>query len=168
MKPTRRSPYLENVICQAKPHWLRFSWVYAAFLAGMALVALAVFGNPPDRLPFAVSGAFASAAALCVIYYRTFIEGFSFMAVTDRHLIQKKGILNEEVRHVPLETALAVRIERPLMGRLLGFGHVEVMYDGNTWARAKMISNPIEFQRAVTAEVGKSKNSEQKLSSLLI
>lgn len=70
--------------------------------------------------------------------------------VTNRRVVQLSGILSKTVVDSSLEKVNDVRLTQPLLGRMLGYGNVEIM----TAAEAGLdlftrISDPLQFKTAL-------------------
>jgi len=70
--------------------------------------------------------------------------------ITNRRVIETKGIVNKHVRDSALEKVNDVELDQSFVGRLLGYGTVQIITGSdigmNTFRR---ISNPVRFKRAM-------------------
>ncbi|CAM4256104.1 PH domain-containing protein [Palleronia rufa] len=142
----------EGIICTAEPHWIRLWSVYAAMVIA---VAISIFvlgpatGSTRDVILVLLTCTLILLGGAGFLVFKRFMGRFDVMAVTDCYIVHKKGIFSQRVRHLPLDTTIAIDVERSLVGRIFGYGDVAVHHDGEAWARVRRIKNPSEFQNAV-------------------
>ena len=69
--------------------------------------------------------------------------------ITDRRLIAQTGWPGRDVLDFPYDRFESAKVEQSLLGRLFGFGDVEISGVGSTHARLSCIASPIGFKRAL-------------------
>jgi uncharacterized membrane protein YdbT with pleckstrin-like domain len=98
--------------------------------------ALAVFGV-----------IFALASAIPALIRRASTE----LAVTDRRLIYKSGVLARHTLEMNRGKVESVDVDQSLLGRLVGFGTIIVRGTGGSLEPIRMISDPLTFRSHITA-----------------
>jgi uncharacterized membrane protein YdbT with pleckstrin-like domain len=102
--------------------------------------------------------AMASLAVLGVVVIGViwFVRDVVFMistevALTDRRLIRKWGLVSRHASELSLASVEAVEFDQGLWGRLLGFGRLSVHGTGDDVWRTPLIANPVAFRRDLEA-----------------
>lgn len=139
----------------------------ANMLSELALIALLVAAGVASRIAFdtasiVVGGMTASNLILliCVsISVIVLISGFvDYMRwnteqyiVTDRRVIQVRGILNKRVTDSSLEKINDVELRQSLIGRMMNFGTIEILTAAGEEGANLMdrIEGPMEFKKAM-------------------
>jgi len=82
------------------------------------------------------------------------------IAITDRRLILKRGLLGRSTSELELATVEAVRLNQDVLGRLLGWGRVEVHGTGDDVWLSPLIAQPVHFRRELeTALIAASRTA---------
>lgn len=154
VKIFQNSTTLPRFVCKAEPHWTRFIKVYAVLAFAIIYIIANEFNlmqADRDQIVFQ-RVALIIGLISCVVYivYKKLLERFEVLGVTEKSIVKRSGIINIDQRELPLSGALAIQISLPISGRILGFGSVVLQYEGENWAVANRIRNPVEFHRAVT------------------
>ncbi|GAB4446497.1 MAG: PH domain-containing protein [Chloroflexi bacterium OHK40] len=154
----------EQILYVARQH---IFVLVANILTELALIAILVAAGVASNMAFdtstvVVGGLTASNLILliCVgISVIVLISGFmdylrwtsEQYIITDRRVIQVRGILNKRVTDSSLEKINDVELRQSLIGRLLNFGTVEILTaTGDEGANLMdRIQSPLEFKRAM-------------------
>jgi uncharacterized membrane protein YdbT with pleckstrin-like domain len=75
------------------------------------------------------------------------------MAVTNRRILIKTGILSRRTIEMLLSRVESIVITEPFLGRMLGYGTVIVRGTGGTPEPFTLIANPTEFRRHVQEQI---------------
>ena len=114
----------ETVRVTARIHWIIWVRAWAALLVlGIVLVGIVIFIHDLIAL--------------------TTTE----IAITDRRLILKRGLLGRSTSELELATVEAVRLNQDMLGRFLGWGRVEVHGTGDDVWLSPLIAQPVQFRR---------------------
>lgn len=125
----------EKMLYQARIHPIFLFW-YG--LVALALLVLAVFLSLLF-LPIMLIVALASHP-----FWTTEI------AVTDRRLIYKRGLLSRDVEEILLDKIEGINIEQSILGRVLDYGAVRVRGVGiGEIDLPKDLDQPMEFKKAL-------------------
>ncbi len=142
----------ESVVHETHIHPIIFLtaalWFVAAFI--VLIASLIGFSGDPRIIGEAVAVfclIFALAAAIPALIRRFSTE----LAVTDRRVIYKAGILARHTLEMNRSKVESVDVDQSLLGRLLGFGTIIVRGTGGSLEPIRMISDPLTFRSHITA-----------------
>ncbi|MGC1579753.1 MAG: PH domain-containing protein [Beijerinckiaceae bacterium] len=71
------------------------------------------------------------------------------LAVTNRKVIGKWGLISRRTIEQRLDKVDSIEVEQTILGRILGYGTVEVRGSGVTMTPLRMIADPLTFRRRV-------------------
>ncbi|MCR6644007.1 MAG: PH domain-containing protein [Terricaulis sp.] len=71
------------------------------------------------------------------------------LALTNRRLIYKTGLLHRRTSDLVLNSIETVRISQDFWGQLFAYGRVQVFGTGSEVWTTPLISNPVRFRRAI-------------------
>jgi uncharacterized membrane protein YdbT with pleckstrin-like domain len=71
------------------------------------------------------------------------------LAVTNRKVIGKWGLISRRTIEQRLEKIDSIEVEQTILGRILGYGTVEVRGSGVSMTPLRMIAGPLTFRRRV-------------------
>ncbi len=146
----------ERVVHRSRPHWFAIvrdaGWAILAILTALALIALraAVPGNNAILTLLGWPTLALFAAGIVVIgwaWLRTSREAY---LVTTRRIIRAHGVVNRHATDSSLETIADAVLSESLLGRLLGFGDLDVVTapDGRH-ERLRTLAGPKAFKQAM-------------------
>jgi uncharacterized membrane protein YdbT with pleckstrin-like domain len=75
------------------------------------------------------------------------------MAVTNRRILIKTGIMSRRTIELLLSRVESIVITEPFLGRMLGYGTVIVRGTGGTPEPFTLIAHPTEFRRHVQEQI---------------
>ena len=133
--------------------------IWRSVLAGLLILAAALFLMfKPD---FEAVGVVAVIIALAPL-----VEAFRIFAdwlaeryiITNRRVMEVKGIINKHVRDSALEKVNDVELDQSVVGRILGYGTVQIITGSDIgMTMFRRISNPVRFKRVML-------NAKERLS----
>jgi uncharacterized membrane protein YdbT with pleckstrin-like domain len=141
----------ETVVYKTGPHWR----VYASAILFLILTVVLVIVSL--RVGTEYSEAVLIAAAICAIvtlvaWLRGFIERyFTELAVSDRRVIYKRGILRRHTIEMNMSKVESVDVDQTILGRMLGYGVVTIHGTGGGVETLANIDDPLTFRTHVTA-----------------
>ena len=159
----------ERVLYRTRLHWIV---VIAPLIFGsfLALVGLTFLVGGVIDLVKARSAGFAGIGFLVLLlgaaigalglWYRTSTE----MAVTNRRVIIKTGLLTRNSIELMLSKVESVSINQGLTGRMLGYGSIVVRGSGGTAEPFSKIANPLEFRKQVQQQIEYSQEQARAAS----
>lgn len=87
-------------------------------------------------------------AALFIVLYAVLTIFSTELAVTDKKVIAKFGVIRRDAIELRLEKVESIAVLQGVLGRIFNFGTIKVNGAGTT-ARIPCISNPFEFKKKV-------------------
>ena len=142
----------ETVIYGTSLHWLVYlRATLLVILALLTLIAAASVAEPGAALALkliaALLGLLALVSGLDALIRRTTTE----LAVTDRRVIYKTGILQRHSMEMNRSKVETVGVNQSILGRLLGYGTVVVRGTGGSFEPIPFIGDPLTFRSHITA-----------------
>lgn len=140
----------ETVTYKTTVHW--FLYIPAMAWAVLAFIFLLIWwrGNIGATVIgwFAVAslGAASVAAALAWIKRVT-----TELAITSRRVIYKTGLLRRHTLEMNLSKVESVGVTQTVLGRVFGYGRIELKGTGASDSTLPMISDPLKFRSFITA-----------------
>jgi uncharacterized membrane protein YdbT with pleckstrin-like domain len=141
----------EKVIHKAQIHWL----IYLP-----AVLNLVIFGfggvfilvaTPLDPIVGQAAAAFGFVFSF-IQFLRAWLTRYSSeIAVTDRRIIFKEGLIRRETTEMNMTKVESVNVDQSILGRLLDYGDITVRGTGAGLSPLRMIQNPLAFRNAVIA-----------------
>jgi uncharacterized membrane protein YdbT with pleckstrin-like domain len=114
----------EVVRFYGKPHWIIWVRAWAALIVlGVLLIGLIIFIRD--------------------LVFMTTTE----VAITNRRLILKRGLVGRKTSELELTTVEAVKLDQDVMGRLFGWGRLEVHGTGDDVWLSPLIAAPVAFRK---------------------
>ena len=142
----------ERVIYATSLHWLVYLRAVALLL--FALLCLIVAGDMTQevvvlglKIVAVLLGLLAIASGLSALIRRATTE----LAVTDRRVIFKTGILRRHSMEMNVSKVETVGVNQSILGRILGYGTVIVRGTGGSFEPIPFIGDPLTFRSHITA-----------------
>jgi uncharacterized membrane protein YdbT with pleckstrin-like domain len=160
----------EKVLYRTRLHWIVViaPLIFGAFMTILGLTFLV--GGVVDLAKGRAAG-FAGVGLLVMLVgaaivglgllYRKSTE----MAVTNRRLIIKTGLLTRNSIELLLAKVESVSINQGLTGRMLGYGSIVVRGSGGTAEPFSKIANPLEFRRQIQQQIEQSQEQPRAAST---
>ena len=104
--------------------------------------SVAVYGIRPRALALVAVG------LLIQQWFRWWITE---IAVTDRRVIYKKGLVRRQTNEMNMDKVESVKINQSILGRLLDYGDVPILGTGEGFETLRTIASPIENSITGTA-----------------
>ncbi len=142
----------ETVIYLTSLHWLVYSRAALLLVLGLAcFVASGRFDRPGVALLLEIiAGVFILLAALSAV--RALVQrATTELAVTDRRVIYKTGILQRHTLEMNRSKIETVGVDQSILGRVLGYGTVIVRGTGGSFEPIPFIGEPLAFRTHITA-----------------
>jgi uncharacterized membrane protein YdbT with pleckstrin-like domain len=141
----------ETVAYKTTVHW--FVYLHAALWALLALAALLV------SLRYEATGAGVLrwiALAFLIVALALGIAAWikrvtTELAITSRRIIYKSGLLKRTTFEMNRSTVESVGVEQSVLGRLLGYGRVDLKGTGASAQQLPLIHDPLRFRSFITA-----------------
>jgi uncharacterized membrane protein YdbT with pleckstrin-like domain len=150
----------ETVVYRARLHKLIFAGPVITGTIALILLIVAI----QIRAELALAAGFAVLSGLSYLWAHVLYAGSEF-AVTNKRVIVKVGWIRRRTLETMLSKVEGIGVDQNLLGRLLGFGTIEVTGTGGTKESFKQIARPLEFRRQVQGAIS-SVDEGRGLSSL--
>ncbi len=155
----------ERILYTTHLHWIvlfRSIFVDTLFsAAGLALIFWGIAGKHPEHGEAQVAGIAGLLLLLAgnvILAIAAVRRNATEMAVTDKRVIIKVGVLTKRTVEVFLSKVESVAVEQTLWGRMMGFGSISVRGTGGTNEPFSHVANPLEFRRQVQNQLGAQLN----------
>lgn len=129
-------------------HWI----VYWPGIA-VALLAVVAYWLSDTRLPpgfwryTAYALALVAVALLIQQWFQWWITG---IAVTNRRVIYKRGLIPRETNEMNMDKVESVQIDQSIFGRMLDYGNVTILGTGEGFKTLRTIANPVDLRNSIT------------------
>ena len=146
----------ETIVLWGHYHWTftasQVVWSYIfIFAAAGVLIASCFF---PEYMKVLHGTACASAIlSLLLALWGYLLRSRTEFAVTDTRFVQKDGILDIEIKEIPLYKVETVNFSQTFLQRLLGTGDIELVGSGGTTHKLAYIAHPMDVKKAISRAI---------------
>jgi len=142
----------ETIVYATSLHWLIYLRALVLLLIAIGcLIASGKVDSPSFSLALELLALFfvivAALAGLGALIRRATTE----LAITDRRVIYKTGILQRHTIEINRSKVETVGVNQSILGRLLGYGTVIVRGTGGSFEPIPFIGEPLIFRSHITA-----------------
>ena len=129
-------------------HWI----VYWPGVAIALLAVVAYWLSDTRLLPgFWRCTAYALALVAVVLLIQPWIQWWvTEIAVTNRRVIYKKGLIRRQTNEMNLDKVESVRVEQSVLGRIFDYGTVTILGTGEGFETLRTIASPIKLRNSIT------------------
>ncbi|QXX73306.1 PH domain-containing protein [Methylovirgula sp. HY1] len=143
----------EDVLVIGRLHWIIYWHALAWFLACAVSGAAAVHyheTNYPWMLAIALTALFFLFGLIALI--RAWWHAFTTeIAVTTHRVIYKRGFITRHTDEMNIDKIESVIVDQSILGRLLGYGTLDIRGTGASIEQLKRIAHAIELRNAITS-----------------
>lgn len=109
----------EDVVDEVRHHWVAFVVPVAIVLGAIALLVLVPF------VPLSIGWLPLLASGLVGLYgiFRILTVHMDRFVITNMRVYRVNGVFSQQLATMPLTRILDITVKKPLIGRLLGYGH---------------------------------------------
>ncbi len=150
----------ETVLYRTRLHWIamltHFLVALVVALVGIGLLTGAVSGMEKkngNSLQLAAVGFTLLMLAALVVATAFWKRSATEMAVTNRRVLVKVGLLTRRSTEIMLSKIESVSVDQSMLGRMLSFGTIMVRGVGGTPEPFANIAHPLEFRRQVQEQI---------------
>ena len=135
-------------------HWIVY-WLGVA----VALLAVIAYWLSETRL---LPGlwrytAYALALVAMVLLIQQWLQWWvTEIAVTNRRVIYKKGLVRRQTNEMNMDKVESVQIDQTILGRMLDYGDVTILGTGEGFETLRTIASPIELRNSITGTTQKA------------
>jgi uncharacterized membrane protein YdbT with pleckstrin-like domain len=87
--------------------------------------------------------------AVVLLIQRWFQCWVTEIAVTNRRVIYKKGLIRRQTNEMNMDKVESVKIDQSILGRMLDYGNVTILGTGEGFETLRTIANPIELRNSI-------------------
>src|SRR6185295_16150922 len=162
-RPRRRNivmSYVQRVLQPGEQvrHISSIHWIVYWPGGAVALLAVVAFWLSDTRL---LTGLWRYTAytlalvAVALLIQQWFQWWVTEIAVTNRRVIYKKGLVRRQTNEMNMDKVESVKINQSILGRMLDYGDVTILGTGEGFETLRTIANPIELRNSVTGTTHK-------------
>jgi uncharacterized membrane protein YdbT with pleckstrin-like domain len=142
----------ETVVFTTHLHWLIFLWAIVVSLICVAsLIGSATISSVLASNAFEVGAAILALIALAFWLRGAIRRATTELAVTDRRVIYKSGLLSRHTLEMNRSKVESIDVEQSFTGRILGFGTIIMHGTGGSLEPIRQIADPLTFRSHITA-----------------
>jgi uncharacterized membrane protein YdbT with pleckstrin-like domain len=142
----------ETVVHQARLHPLIFLPALFLLLIALALlVASTQFADEKIVIGLEAAAAMFGVLALTSWARAAIRRATTELAVTDRRVIYKSGLLARHTLEMNRSKVESVDVDQSILGRIFSFGTIIVRGTGGSLEPIRLISDPLTFRSHITA-----------------
>ena len=124
----------------------------AILLAICALASLLAGANYAEMVNISWFAAIVFAVAAVVAFLPAWFRRWTTeIAVTDRRVILKRGLIRRHTVEMNMQKVESVDVDQTLTGRLFNYGNVTIRGTGSTFEKLVRIDSPLKLRTTVTA-----------------
>ena len=141
----------EQVRHTSSIHWIVY-WPGVA----VALVAVVAYWLGETRFLWRYA-AYALALIAVVFLIQEWLRWWvTEIAVTDRRVIYKKGLIRRQTYEMNMDKVESVKIDQSILGRMLDYGDVTILGTGEGFETLRTIASPIDIRNSITGTTHKA------------
>ncbi len=142
----------ERVVYETGLHWLIYVRAIVLFAAALGLAIASGFVVPANAIfllsPAAVLAGLGVIAFIVAATRRATTE----LAVTDQRVVFKQGLFSRHTLEMNRSKVESVDVDQSILGRILGYGSVQLRGTGGSLEPMRSISHPLTFRSYITAD----------------
>jgi uncharacterized membrane protein YdbT with pleckstrin-like domain len=140
----------EQVRYVGRLHWLIYWPAIALVICAVALlVAAAIY---PDEAPYLLAGGLVALVFSLLAFIPELLRRRTTeIAVTDRRVIFKTGILRRRSIEMNMDKVESVDVDQSILGRMFDFGTVLIRGTGASLEPLDNVENPLKLRGQITA-----------------
>lgn len=143
----------ENVVFDGHLHWIIYRKAIFFLICTLLAVAAAVyFRNTNFRWTAALALILVFGLLTLLFAIHAWWRSFTTeIAVTTSRVIYKSGFIQRRTAEMNMDKVESVDVVQSLLGRILGYGTVNIRGTGASIEQLEHIAHPLELRNAITA-----------------
>jgi uncharacterized membrane protein YdbT with pleckstrin-like domain len=127
-------------------------YLVAILLAICAVASLVAATNYADIATIGWFATFVFAFAAIAAFLRAWFRRWTTqIAVTDRRIVLKRGLIRRHTVEMNMEKVESVDVDQTVVGRLFNYGNVTIRGTGSSFEKLRMIDSPLKLRTTMTA-----------------
>jgi uncharacterized membrane protein YdbT with pleckstrin-like domain len=141
----------EKIIMVGRLHWILY---HRAIWCVALLVVLLDLEHGSWDVDWVIISTTALLGGLALLFaiQAWFIRWSTEIAVTDKRVIYKRGLINRHTIEMNMDKVATVDVDQSVLGRLLNYGTVTVRGTGLSFEPLYRIESPLALRNAITAK----------------
>jgi uncharacterized membrane protein YdbT with pleckstrin-like domain len=141
----------ERIVAVGKKHWI-------IYLPGLGVLILALLVEAglaiAPHLSFAIQvvAAIIALLALVLLAREWFSQWTTEIVVTNRRVVYKRGFISRFTREMNMEKIESVAVDQTLLGRVFGYGTVDIRGTGAGFEQLRGIASPLALRNAINVQ----------------
>jgi uncharacterized membrane protein YdbT with pleckstrin-like domain len=129
-------------------HWI----VYWPGVAVALLAVVAYWLSDTRLLPglWRYTAYALALVAVVLLIQQWFQWWITEIAVTNRRVIYKRGLIQRETNEMNMDKVESVQIDQSIFGRMLDYGNVTILGIGQGFKTLRTIANPVDLRNSIT------------------
>lgn len=141
----------EVVLDKTRLHWFIYLPSITTIMLALVVLAAGTIITPNFSVEVQLTAALLGLIGLWIFIVAWIRRSTTELAVTDRRIIHKTGILSRQSQEMNREKVESVDVQQSLAGRIFGYGTVLVRGVGSSWEPFSHIADPLSFRSSITA-----------------
>ena len=129
----------EQVRLISSIHWIVY-WPGAL----VALLAVVAYWRGWEYAAYALA-----LVAVALLIQQWFQWWITEIAVTNRRIIYKKGLIRRQTNEMNMDKVESVKIDQSILGRMLDYGNVTMLGTGEGFETLRTIASPIDIRNSI-------------------
>ena len=147
--------YVERVLQPGEQvrHLSSIHWIVYWPGVAVALLAVAAFWFSEKRLLTGVwlyTGYALALAAVVLLVQEWFQSWITEIAVTNRRVIYKKGLIRFQTNEMNTDKVESVQVDQTFLGRMFDYGNVKILGTGEGFETLRTIASPLKLRNSIT------------------
>jgi uncharacterized membrane protein YdbT with pleckstrin-like domain len=148
----------EHVTYRAPLHWkvMLLPLLLSLLLLTLAIIAFEhALGDDTSRVLLVIGTVLLIASVIPLVKGWVTLASAEF-AVTNKRVILKTGFLRKKTAEMFLAKIESVGVDQPVIGRVFGYGSIELRGTGGSLEPFSNITRPLEFRRHIQQQIGET------------
>ena len=147
--------YVERVLQPGEQvrHLSSIHWIVYWPGVAVALLAVAAFWFSERRLLTGVwlyTGYALALGAVVLLVQEWFQSWITEIAVTNRRVIHKKGLIRRQTNEMNTDKVESVQVDQTFLGRMFDYGNVKILGTGEGFETLRTIASPLKLRNSIT------------------
>jgi uncharacterized membrane protein YdbT with pleckstrin-like domain len=147
----------EAIHYRARFHWLYYAAAYGALVVAIIVAAVAMGVSDTSNsgwvaLAVLIAGGAIFLAIMAPIWTTE-------IGVTNQRFIYKRGFIQRETNELQLRNIEEVRFDQDFLGRLLGYGSLQIHGTGDDMIQLPSVADPLGLRSALQGAMGDAQGS---------